>query len=508
MNVPDKRPDRLRIINQFGLRQALDDSPGQHLPLPGGNGLLLLGLGPSPAALAATIGATNPVGYLEAPDFSRQMPASWFREIPECWRKISPEDLHEPELLRRKALFYRPNLRLFPDFWAPILAAKSLERVPLHQASDRKTVWMPATRQGLLVNELSRAFARAGLHVHLLPQDLRPAECAQRLHEQRPDLFFCINFQGLDPFGQNAAALDHLDIPVAVWCVDNPFHLLPALKSTFWQRCRLFVTDDWFIRPLEDHGARQVCHLPLAADPDSFHPRGAFQDAVLAQKIVFVGRSSFPDKNAFFAGCSLPHPLASQAKVMMDQGRRPDFAWWWEKFGYARLWPGQAVRQIGFAAEQCSRSWRAAGLTAAAASGRLAIFGDPGWRSLLPDYADLRPEVDYYGPLADIYRQAGCTLNLTSLLLPRGLTQRHFDVWTAGGFLLTDATPGLHIFDKELVRESVFASPGDLMPHLRRLDNDPDLAKQIRTAWQHHILENHTYAHRVTTILDILGLQP
>lgn len=502
-----KRPVRVQIVNQFGQRQSLDPAFDQHAAMPGENGLLLLGLGPSPAALAQSLEGQSPTAYLEAPDFARQMPPSWFKEIPGHWQRISPHDLHDPGLLRRRALFYRPNLRLFPDFWGPVLAAKTLEGgTPSPRPDGGKSVWMPASEKGLLTRELAEAFDAAGLTVETLSSDLAPAKLSERLRAQRPDLFFCVNFQGLDPFGQNFSALRHMNIPVAVWCVDNPFHLLPALKSTFWRRCDLFVTDDWFIRPLKVHGAEHVFHLPLATDPRRFQPRQTLKETGLAHGIVFVGRSSFPDRDAFFSGCSAPEELMAEATAMIEHGRRPDYSWWWERFGKPPLWPDRNGRQPGFAAERCSRLWRAAGLNAAARIGRLTVYGDSGWRSLLPAEVELRPEVDYYGPLADIYGQARYTLNLTSLLLPRGLTQRHFDVWAAGGFLLTDATPGLDIFDRELGRETSFASPGELPRLVQRLEREHGLAKQLRTAWRAHILQKHTYEQRVATVLDSISI--
>ena len=43
--------------------------------------------------------------------------------------------------------------------------------------------------------------------------------------------------------------------------------------------------------------------------------------------------------------------------------------------------------------------------------------------------------------------------------MSEALTQRHFDVWAAGGFLLTDRTPGLDIFPRELVEPIVLRPP-------------------------------------------------
>lgn len=505
MTSLQKRPLRVQVVNQFGQRQSLNPGFDQHVVLPGENGLLLLGLGPSPLSLAQALGGQSPTAYLEAPDFARQMPLSWFEDIPKHWQPVFPNELHESGLLRRRVLFYRPNLRLFPDFWSQILAAKTLAGIPSPGPNDEKSIWIPASEKELLVMELMEAFASAGLVVEALPISVcSPTTLAERLRAHRPELFFCVNFQGLDPFGQNFSALSHLGVPVAVWCVDNPFHLLSALKSAFWQRCKLFVTDDWFIRPLQEHGAAHVFHLPLAACPIRFQPRGIVQDADLAHRIVFVGRSSFPDKDAFFAGCTVSSELLTEATAMLEQGRRPDYSWWWANLGKPRLWPDKSARQPGFAAEQCSRLWRTAGLNAAARLGHLTVYGDPCWRSLLSADVELRPEVDYYGPLPEIYHQARYTLNLTSLLLPHGLTQRHFDVWTAGGFLLTDATPGLDIFDRKLAQETTFASPKELPRLVQRLEREQGLVAQLRAAWRAHILEKHTYNQRVEDIFKAI----
>lgn len=499
------RPQRIRILDQFERPQSLDGGMDQFQHLPGTHGLLLLGLGPKPATLAQAVGNV-PADYLESPDFVRQMPASWQHQIPGHWRRLSIDDLHDVPPPQCTSLLYRPNLRLFPDFWAPVLAARRLAQFPCANKSAKRSVWLPSSERGLLTRELDLALHKAGLATRFLPTSIEPPDLIHALREERPDLFLCVNFQGLDAYGQSFAILERLGIPVAVWCVDNPFHLLPRLKSEFWKRCLLFVTDDWFLRPLLEHGARCVHHLPLAASPELFQAKGAFNAPELAERIVFVGRSAFAGKNAFFAGCRVSGSDMEAAMTLLAKGRRPDFSWWRERLGPERLWPGKNVRDIGFAAEQCSWQWRMAGLLAAAECAPLTVFGDQGWLKLRANgQVSVREEVDYYGPLADIYCQARYTLNLTSLLLPHGLTQRHFDVWSVGGFLLTDQTPGLRLFDPELAAETAFNRAVDLSSLIRRLENDPALVAHLRTAWQKHVLDRHTYDQRVATVLEIVA---
>ncbi|PTN34130.1 DUF3880 domain-containing protein [Desulfonatronum sp. SC1] len=508
------RPQRIQVLDQFGRRKSLPDNPEQYQLLHAGDGaenpgVLLLGIGPDPTVAVDMLRGRGDVAYLECPELQRQIqhqaPSGHRAALPSHWRAVSLEDLDDPELTARTILFYGPGLTLFPDFWSPVLALAALRRLPPPTVQDKAVVWLPSSEHRLLTRELSRAFTSQGLTVRFVPESMSPRETLERLREQRPNLFFSVNFQGLDPLGQNHALLRQAGIQVCVWCVDNPFHLLSGLRSAYWKQCRLFVTDDWFIPRLLDHGATRVFHLPLAAAEHFLNqetppaPRGDWFD--LRRRIVFVGRSAFPGKKRFFAGCVVPEDLELTATAFMAQGGRPDFSWWWQQLRFPVLWPGQAVRQVGFAAEEFSRRRRAAYLQAAGGDGNLTVFGDTGWNDLLEE-SDVRPEVDYYGPLVQIYRQARFTLNLTSLLLPHGLTQRNFDVWAAGGFLLTDLTPGLEIFDPELVQEVAFATPASLHALIRRLDKDSSLIEDLGRAWRDHILKKHLYAQRIVTVLE------
>jgi hypothetical protein len=530
MSTPSaNRPRRTRVENQFGYPRSLLDGPEPYITLNDPDmpeGLLLLGLGPDPGIIAQTVTPVPraPVSWLDAPGFTSQMPHSWHAAIPKAWTAISEEQFDQAHAANRKIVFYQPNLRLFPDFWTPILARMNTFFQTGPARREPTTVWMPASRNQLLCKELSRAFERLGLDVRLLSKALTPEGLGRMLDQEQPGLFFSVNFQGFDAYGYHFQLLRAHNVSVATWFVDNPFHLLSRIKSTFWRDCMLFVTDDWFIQPLRDHGATRVHHLPLAADPLAVE---GLATAVLARKMgiadlpgqapehklepgstVFVGHSSFPDKNSFFAGCAMEPEMERRAAAALRKGGRPDFAWWWENLDTPRLWPGKTVRQVGYGAEHCNQHYRAVHLNAAAQFARLVVFGDKGWADLLLDSAQLRPEVDYYGPLYTIYAQAGCCLNLTSLLLPHGLTQRHFDTWVAGGVLLTDFTPGLRIFPQDLVREIVFSSPISLCAQLRRLATEPNLGSQLHRAWSRHIMDHHIYDNRLAQVVNIMEMHP
>lgn len=545
-----QRPARLTIRDESGRTRTLSGHPGQFVFIPppaagpgGATPGVILGLGPSPATaigiLKHNLHGVAPIRYVEAPAFQEQMDARWSRGIPLGtsalpWPRDTP-DAPIPdevkELLRSAALLiYKSALRLFPSFWAPVLAAVRLTRAGLpvaavatsnapssaRSANTACRVLIPGTPHDLLRQELAHGFTAAGCEVaqHDIPAGSEPSTTAALLSSRRPDLFFSVNFRGLDPLGETFHLLRRAGTRTAVWFVDNPFHQLSGMDAPFWQEIPLFVTDASFIEPLKAHGAREVHHLPLAASPGMCNAADIKPSALpvptatLARETVFVGRSSFPEKRNFFAGIQIPPDIATKARAMLASGERPDFFWWAERLGIDTFWPGKAVRAAGLGAEESSLALRIAAVTAAAEHGPTRVFGDEAWRGLLPESSQLSlsQPVDYYGPLAGIYAAARCVLGATSLLLPAGLTQRHFDVWAAGGLLLTDATPGLDIFPHELTAPVTYASPTDIPAALARLENEPATTRALREAWRAVILGAHTYAHRARAILELTKL--
>lgn len=588
------RPARLRIPNELGQLRTLPDealpddvAPDGRLPAtfdvlpPRGQGaeapaeVVVLGLGPNPAtarravegALAGLRARNTPSGrqgapnvqVIECPAFIHYMEeathGAWRAAIPAGWTLAGPEGFSPERLSRALVVVYREAERLFPTFWGPLLGtARAVRLAPAPalppdgekghagpRSARPRTVLLPGTEGSLLLPELEMALAAEGLTPRRVDPDTLHADLPRLLADQRPALLLSVNLQGLDAWGERFHLLRACGVDVAVWCVDNPFHLLSALRGPWWRGALLCVTDASFIPLLRAHGAQRVLHLPLATGPEFFGPEpagddgtaGAAQPSPLAisplNPVVFVGRSAFPGKRGFFAGQRVAPDLLNEALSLLDAPGhrsdvhcRPDFHWWTARLGIANLWPGNAVRAAGLGAEECALARRVRCLNAAAPHG-LTVYGDDGWQPLLAPGTDLRPPVDYYVTLPAVYRAARWSLNITSLLLPAGLTQRHFDVWAAGGFCITDDTPGLDIFPEELRREIAFsparsggndtappAGSGDapgLGTLLHRLERDPALRADLVAAWRAHILSRHTYRHRMRTLLDTLGLE-
>lgn len=497
-----KRPTRPKAVDETGAPRTLDSGPGAFAAFGDGDAPVFLGLGPDPAVAVALAGGRT-AAYVECPAFAAAMGRAWAAAVPSDWRRLDPAELTPARLASARLYLYRQNTRLYPSFWGPIWARVQLARLPRPElAPASATALLFRSPAGLLEPELARALAALGRPVTDVPAEGSVTALASVLGREKPALALSVNAAGLDDDGLAAELLLAAGVPLVIWFVDNPFHVLGRFRGRFWQRALLCVTDDSFIAPLTELGAGRVMHLPLAA---SAHFVQARPTPGLAGRAVFVGSSQFAGRDRFFAGCRVPEAMIGLARDMVAAGERPDFFWWTQRLGIRPYWPGKAVRLAGCGADAAGLALRAATLTALAAAVPLTVHGDAGWRELLPAGVDLAGPVDYCRALPGIFAGAGVSVNVTSLLLPRGLTQRHFDVWAAGGCLMSDATPGLALFPPALVAPMRFQTPADAGRLAATLLAEANRRAELTAAWRGLVLAEHRYEHRLTALLARLA---
>lgn len=505
--LPDWNGSPVSLPAEAAAWQEIAPAPTAEAPT------LLLGLGPDAvvAPLAAAGPDAGPFFWLEAPEMldwrqARRLP------LPDAAHARPVSEAAAGTLAQRcRVLFYQPGMRLFPHFWGPLLGR--LDAARLHDdrcassPSDVPALVLPGDAHTLLHQELCAAAAALRLPVMSWParveQPQQISALLRRLADlpgSRPPLFLSVNLRGLDQQGRIAHACRALGIRLAIWFVDMPWHVLSSLRLPWWRDFPLFATDASFLAPLRDAGARQADLLPLAAARHMWLPPS---DTPPSLPPLFVGRASFPDHARFFAAAHPAKADLALAEHMLIQAHEaqaplPHIHWWQHRLG-ARGWPGMAIRQAGAGADACSRRRRADWLAAAVRAG-FVLCGDAAWSTLLPGTTVL-PPVDYYGSLPALYARSEAVLNVTSLLLPHSLSQRHFDVWAAGGVLLSDPTPGLDLFPAELVRPMRLTTPDELPARLAALRRCPDERAALSAAWRRELRARHTYGHRLQTLL-------
>jgi len=132
------------------------------------------------------------------------------------------------------------------------------------------------------------------------------------------------------------------------------------------------------------------------------------------------------------------------------------------------------------------------------------IYGDQDWRQVLSPPFQIRPEVNYFDELPLVYSASTINFNATSLQMKTAVNQRVFDVPAAGGFLLTDFREQLgELF--RLGQEVVYYAQPEEIPDLVRFYlRQAEARRKIVRRGRERVLAEHTYRHRLTTMLGIL----
>ncbi len=557
IQMPNFSGRSLTLHDAPGAYQLLHDTQAHKTQI-----TVLLGCGPllqSPCVPPNLFEGENTVYVLYGPKFLEHMQQSkagamlWKERIPKHWQSITYQDFHTLLANNTSIAFwwYKQNLDLESDFWLPILGeskahilcAKTPYSVETQAPQKQETttqdknntcIFLGSSPDKLLYKEVHSAFLQLGYTPYTCPHSLQDM---QETLQKQCALFFSVNLQGLDVEGHDFALLRALRIAVGIWFVDNPWHVLASLRVPWWKKAKLFVTDASFILPLKEAGAEHVYHLPLAVaqhmwganeksnlqpleitantKPQQRNSNSNNRNALsLSEKLkaasnascVFVGHAAFPHKKSFFAAAKIQPERLQQAMTLLKNGPEvPDFQWWVQHAATQaqdKLWPGHSVRSIGLGAEQCAQEQRVLWIQQLLAQNP-AIFGDAAlWQSLLPEAKQeiFHAPLDYYTELPFIYAAANAVLNVTSLLLPWGLTQRHFDVWAAGGFLWTNSTKGLEIFPQELTRPISFERPQQWTKAMA--EHTPRIKEDLQDAWKKHLKEEHQYVHRMVFVLE------
>ena len=318
-------PRRVCLPDHTGVDVHLPHSPQAWECRGQGAAVLLLGLGPGRPQDLPFVRDAAAVFWLEAAVTQKNLEArapeaaAARRPLPAHWREVSPRAA-AALAPRCRCCFYLPGLRLAPDFWGPLLGRldaallsadvgdvaatpawtrqtdavrpDSLSAADLADSTGPGPILLPGGADQLLHAELCQACAACGYSPVLtnLPRpeqgrDLQPGRHARAedalaawrdlLPARRPAMLLSVNLRGLDPQGRVFHLCRALGIPVAIWLVDNPWHVLSALRLPWWREAHLFVTDSGFISGLRALGAGDVTYLPLAAAPPMWPGGGA-----------------------------------------------------------------------------------------------------------------------------------------------------------------------------------------------------------------------------------------
>jgi len=136
-------------------------------------------------------------------------------------------------------------------------------------------------------------------------------------------------------------------------------------------------------------------------------------------------------------------------------------------------------------------------------SAGLNVYGFDDWKRILKNPAAHKGHVPYYAGLSAVYRQSFLTLNLTHAQLADGCNQRVLDVPACGGTLVTDSRSVIReLFPNQ--RPAMYRTARDLVRRIHEIIQHPERRIEGQKERIELIRKNHTYEHRMKTVLTIL----
>lgn len=273
-------------------------------------------------------------------------------------------------------------------------------------------------------------------------------EFLNKVNTIKPDLVLIIKGESILP--EALKKIKEADIPVVTWWMDDPlfewFEDLPVAYENIYNSLRFFdhffIFDSYHIPRLKRLGARNVHWLPLAVDPNDYHPF-ALSDTEL----------SYYGSDISFAGSA----FRFRGRILINL---VDFD--------LQIWGG---------------NWQNEKL-----------------KKLTVKEGILPPE-----EVVKVYNATKINLNLTHPQSVFGPNLRVFEVLAAGGFLMTEDLADLHKLFKIGKEIVCYKNIEDLKDKIKYYLAHPEKRKAIAEAGHKKVVENHTYLHRMKELLEIVA---
>jgi spore maturation protein CgeB len=333
------------------------------------------------------------------------------------------------------------------------------------------------------------------------------SELQKQFQTARPDAVISINMLGCDGNGVLAEYCNRSGIPLLIWFVDDPRPIVLNRKRHITDAMKVFSWERSYIPWLRQQGFGAVRHLPLASDPRQFSERKSPGVPVPCGFVGTAMGSSFLREIALkFLWKPEYAPVAATVAMEMLNGKEIDVDWLIDNEcrnrsvvfpsdgDHTRTWLRSYTLHV---ASMIKRKRLITGLHPLGVE----TFGDPdGWREVCGPLVRTHPDIDYRTEIAACYRAVTVNLNSTSCQMPTALNQRVFDVPLCGAFIINDNQSDLHEFfsDGEFV---VYESPEDCCEKVRYYQQHEAARNQISSAACRRIRNEHTYSHRLHSLL-------
>lgn len=366
---------------------------------------------------------------------------------------------------------------------------------------------------GLFVDALASALRDEGYSVLSFDVEKIAAEESELVLETfQPSLVASINsIHGLADFCQ-ARELDHL-----CWEVD-PATDAPAPLAAPAPRAHVFTFREANVAAYRSAGYEDVRYLPLAADPGRRRPveLSALDRDRYGAEVAFVGSSLTGNVSAFqeLFLTQLESWTPGSRSMGRDLIREVVTA---QRKDVTRFLVPQLLeeRVPGFRAhsrtaglqdpamllgEVCAAEKRL-NLLAELGDHDVAVWGDEGFLQLESHGVRHEGAAGHGEELTRIYNAAAIHLDIGRLYQPDIVTMRVFDVLACGGFVIAERSEALEELFQLGVEVESYQDLTELQTKIEYYLARPDEARTIAERGRQAVLERHTIAQRLRTML-------
>ena len=334
--------------------------------------------------------------------------------------------------------------------------------------------------------------------------------------EFKPDFLFTINHLGVDREGVLIDLMERLELPLASWFVDNPHLILYFYQRVVSDLTAIFTWDADNLGTLKQQGFPHVLYLPLGVDAVRFSPPARPPLEGDLRDISFVGNSMLYKVGHRMAAGRFPRPLLLGYKdVAARFGEHDERS---VRTFLAAHYPEQYQAFEGLdsmerkLAYEAMITWEATRRYRRRCVEQILPFapviaGDKGWDIALRRETRpwLRlPEMSYYQELPGFYPRFRINFNTTSKQMKGAVNQRVFDAPAAGAFVLTDWRSQMEKLFEPGTEIAFYGEPEEIPGLVRRYLDHPGERQAIIRAARRRILAEHTYEHRLLTLMDAM----
>lgn len=111
----------------------------------------------------------------------------------------------------------------------------------------------------------------------------------------------------------------------------------------------------------------------------------------------------------------------------------------------------------------------------------------------------------FFEKAAEIYCRSGVVINTS---VKDDLNMRFFEGWATGSFVMSEYVPSMEDLDIPVpLTHITYTTPEEGVARVHRVLNSDVFRSDTIAKMQKYILENHTYSHRLKTILETVGVE-